>query len=416
MNSKPQSVGALVRTTFSSLSSNNFRWYCLGVMASLTGSLMQEIVVAWIAFEMTGSSLVLGTILFCFQVPMILVGLIGGWAADRFDRKKIIVITQVVAFVIALIWTTLSALDMLEIWHLYVLSCIFGVVVAFEIPARFAIIPQLVESKDIMNAFSLDSLLFYSGRVGGPAIAATMLALLGPTWCFAVNALTYAFELITLRFIRPAPREEEDDSAGIMEAFRFAYGTPQIRNTLFYVAIMSFCGIYVPLMPVFTAELGGTGTLNGTLIAISEAGAMVGSLILMYLTAQKKNANLINKLVGLAGFSYAVFFALFAQSYSVTMSMLLIVPVGFSMTLVLIGSHALVQNFVEDRMRGTISTMFWMYSYFGMFALGGPTFGWLIENIGAKNTIACAGVICALASIAYMWSRKNTNWESLDDS
>lgn len=407
INAEKQDTGLsmLARRTFSSLSSRNFRWYCLGVFASLTGSLMQEIVVAWIAYQMTGSSFVLGTILFSFQVPMIVVGLAGGWAADRFDRKRIIVATQFLAFGVSLTWLILSATGLLEVWHLYALSAVFGTIVAFEIPARFAIIPQLVEEKDIMNAFSLDSLLFYSGRVGGPAIAAMMLAFLGATGCFAINALTYLFELITLRKIIPEERDKED-SPGIGEAFRFAYGTPAIRNTLFFVAVMSFCGIYVPLMPVFTAQLGGTGSLNGLLIAISEAGAMIGSLLLAYITARKDSVRAVNRMVGVAGVSYAIFFALFAQTFSLTWSLILIVPVGFSMTIVLIGSHAFIQNFVDDRMRGSISTMFWMYSYFGMFALGGPTFGWLIETIGPEKTITLAGSACAIASTVYIMTRR----------
>lgn len=407
MSDSTQSLKDLVRTTFSSLSSLNFKWYCLGVLGSLIGSIMQEVVVAWIAYEMTGSSFALGSILFAFQVPMIVIGIAGGWAADRFDRKKIIVITQYLALGVSLTWLFLSMFGLLEVWHLYALSFVFGSIVAFEIPSRFAIVPQLVKQKDILNAFSMDSLLFYCGRVGGPAIAALALALFGPTWCFFINSLTYVAELYTLSKIHPEPREQ-DDSAGIMEAFRFAYGTPKIRNTLLFVAVMSFCGIYVPLMPVFTGQLEGTELLNGGLIAISELGAMVGSLILMYLTTRKGSVKTIQRMVGIAGLSYAIFFALFAQTFSVAASLALIVPVGFSMTIVLIGSHAVVQSYVEDRMRGTISTMFWMYSYFGMFAIGGPIFGWLIEAYGVNYTIGGAGVVCGLASLLFIASRRST--------
>ncbi|MBK9141461.1 MAG: MFS transporter [Candidatus Melainabacteria bacterium] len=395
---------SLMKATFSSLKHPAFRWYCLGVIASLTGSLMQEIVVAWIAYQMTGSSFVLGSILFCFQIPMLTLGIIGGFAADRFDRKKIIVWTQRAALAVSLTWLTLSITGHLAVWHLYVLSAVFGLIVAFEIPARFAVIPQLVSDEDVMNAFSLDSLLFYSGRVAGPALAAVMLGTLGATACFAVNALTYLFELVTLRRIHPKPREESDNP-GLREAFAFAYGNRSIRRLLLMVAVFSFCGVYIPLMPVFTNQLHGNETTNGLLVAASETGAMIGSLILAYVTATKLRAAALPRYVGVAGFSYGIFLALFAGSSSVALSMAMIVPVGFSMTIVLIGSHAMVQSYVEDRMRGVISTVFWMYSYFGMFAIGGPVFGWLVERLGPAVTMQAGAAACVLATALYLYSK-----------
>lgn len=396
------SISRFFGQTFSALKhSKTFRWYCAGVLGSLTGSLMQEIVVAWVAYQMTGSSFVLGSILFCFQVPMLVMGIPGGYAADRLNRKAILVTTQVLALAVSLTWLILSATGNLQVHHLYILSAVFGVIVAFEIPARFAIIPQLVEGEDVMNAFALDSLLFYSGRVAGPAIAALMLAVIGATGCFAVNALTYVYELVTLKFVHPAPAEQSS-APSLKEGFRFTYGTPYIRRLLVLVAVFSFCGVYIPLMPVFTDLLHGTGRTNGLLIAFSEMGAMCGSVLLAYFTASHAKAQKLGKYVGLAGFGYALFIALFAMSRSVPLSMALIVPAGFSMTMLLIGSHALVQSKTEDRMRGVVSTVFWMYSYFGMFAIGGPVLGFLVEHVGASATMCGAAIACAIATSLYL--------------
>jgi MFS family permease len=399
------SLSRFFGTTFSSLKHKNFRLYALGVLASLTGSLMQEIVVAWVAYQMTGSSFVLGSILFAYQLPMLLMGIPGGWAADRFNRKKIIAITQVLALCVCVTWLALSAFGVLQVWHLYALSAVFGVIVAFEIPARFAIIPQLVADEDVMNGFALDSLLFYSGRVAGPAVAALLLATVGATGCFAINALTYVFELVTLKFIRPGAREQST-APGLSEGFRFTYGTKEIRRLLILVAVFSFCGVYVPFMPVFTDLLHGTARTNGLLIAASEIGAMIGSVILAYLTASHANSGRLSRYVGLAGFGYALFIALFALSRSVPLSMALIVPAGFSMTILLIGSHAVVQSKTEDRMRGVVSTVFWMYSYFGMFAIGGPTLGFLVERVGVSATMCGAAVACAVTTFWYIAGRK----------
>ncbi len=397
------SPNQLAGTIFSSLKHRNFKWYCAGVLASLTGSLMQELVVAWVAYQMTGSSFVLGTILFCFQVPMLVMGLVGGWAADRYDRKTIIVVTQIAALTVSLTWLTLSMTGLLAVWHLYALSAVFGIIVAFEIPARFAVIPQLVSGEDTLNAFALDSLLFYSGRVFGPALAAVMLSNFGPTGCFAINALTYMFELFTLYFLLPKA-VEKTAAPGLAEGFRFAYGTPAIRRMVMLVAVFSFCGVYIPLMPVFTTLLQGNESTNGLLVACSEIGAVVGSLLLAFLTASRARSASLTKYIGIAGITYAVFLAIFSLSRSVPISMMALIPLGFSMTILLIGSHAIVQNHTEDRMRGVISTVFWMYSYFGMFALGGPTIGWLTEVFGATPTYCAMACICGCAALIYMIS------------
>src|SRR5262249_892270 len=162
----------------------------------------------------------------------------------------------------------------LQVHHLYLLSAVFGMIVAFEIPARFAIIPELVAGEDVMNAFSLDSLLFYSGRVAGPALAALLLPFVGAPRSLSLNALTYVFELVTLAFVFPSVGEQSR-APSLLEGFRATYGTSAIRRLLLLVAVFSFCGVYIPLMPVFTHLLGGDGRTNGLLVAASETGAMV---------------------------------------------------------------------------------------------------------------------------------------------
>ncbi len=393
------------RSTFVSLRHRNFRFYCMGVIVSLTGSLMQEIVVAWLGYQMTGSSLVLGSILFSYQLPMLVLGLLGGWAADRFDRKRIIVITQVLALGISLTWLTLSATGNLEVWHLYALSALFGSIVAFEIPARFAMIPQLVAGEDTLNAFSLDSLLFYSGRVAGPALGALFLTTLGATGCFALNSASYVLELVTLAFISPAARSA-GASVGLKEAFAFTYGNREIRRILLMVAVFSFCGVYIPLMPAINAVLEGSARTNGLLIAASEMGAIIGSIYLANRLSIKAFGTKLRRIVGFAGISYATFLVLFALAPTVPLAVALVVPVGLSMTILLIGCHALVQEKADDRMRGVVSTVFWMYSYFGMFAIGGPALGWVADAHSIATAMTAAGIACATVAVIYLATLK----------
>lgn len=414
-------TGAFLRqyltSTFASLKHRNFKLYALGVVFSLTGSLLQEVVVAWMAYQITGSSLVLGGVLFAYQVPMILMGALGGIAADRFDRRKILLISQSLAFLLSLVWLALSATDSLAVWHIYLLSSLFGVIVAFEIPARFAMIPQLVDKEDMINAFSLDGLLFYGGRVIGPATGALLLAFTGPTLCFAANSLTYLLELGTLRKIKPAPREK-NDSVPLLEAVAVIARNGKTRSLLLFVAALTFFGIYIPLMPVFSHNLGGGSELNGALIAISEIGAIIGSIFLAHKTARAaskatqnsasgstsrpaKQTNL-RRTIALAGLAFAVLLVLFSCSTNKYIALALIAPIGFCMTLVTIGAHALLQDEVEDRLRGVASTIFWMYCYFGMLALGGPFMGFLLEYLSVSQSFGIAGAICFASAAAFL--------------
>ncbi len=405
-------TGAFLRryltSTFASLKHRNFKLYALGVVFSLTGSLLQEVVVAWMAYQLTGSSLVLGGVLFAYQVPMILMGALGGIAADRFDRRKILLFSQSLAFLLSLVWLTLSATNSLAVWHIYLLSSLFGVIVAFEIPARFAMIPQLVDKEDMINAFSLDGLLFYGGRVMGPAAGALILVLAGPTLCFAANSLTYLLELGTLRKIRPAPREKSD-SVPLLEAMAVIARNSKTRALLLFVAALTFFGVYIPLMPVFSHNLGGGSQLNGALIAISEIGAIFGSIFLAHKTArvaqsaqEQKPASNLRRIIALAGLAFAVLIVLFSFSTNKYIALALIAPIGFSMTLVTIGAHALLQDEVEDRLRGVASTIFWMYCYFGMLALGGPFMGFLLEHLSISQSFGIAGAICFACSAVFL--------------
>ncbi|CAN5181995.1 MFS transporter [soil metagenome] len=412
-------TGAFLRryltSTFASLKHRNFKLYALGVIFSLTGSLLQEVVVAWMAYQLTGSSLVLGGVLFAYQVPMILMGALGGIAADRFDRRKILLLSQSLAFLLSLVWLALSATNSLAVWHIYVLSSLFGIIVAFEIPARFAMIPQLVDKEDMINAFSLDGLLFYGGRVMGPVAGALILVLAGPTLCFAANSLTYLLELGTLRKIQPAPREKSD-SVPLLEAIAAIARNGKTRSLLLFVAALTFFGVYIPLMPVFSHNLGGGSQLNGALIAVSEIGAIIGSIFLAHKTARTANhislvesqsektakQTDLRRTIAKAGLAFAVLIVMFSCSTNIYIALALIAPIGFTMTLVTIGAHALLQDEVEDRLRGVASTIFWMYCYFGMLALGGPFMGFLLEHLSISQSFGIAGAICFASAAAFL--------------
>jgi len=406
-----------LREASTSLQYRNIKLYCAGAVISLFGSMMSESMIAWVAFKLTGSTAVLGTVMSCYMLPMILASIPGGWVADRFNRKKVVLATQVIALCIALSYVTMAALGSISMGGIYLLSALLGVTVAFEMSSRMAMLPNLVDDpKHIGNAFALDSLIFYGCRLCGPAVGALFLVTGGSgiVWGFAVNAASYVLELFFLSQLKvAAPRadQQKQDRAGLKEAFAFAFGNPRRRQVMVLLAVTTFFGVYIQLMPAFTALRNGTALTNGFLIFASEIGAVVASLIIANKmgVADAKSVKDMRRRIGWAGVIFAVCLAAFALVQSVWLSLLLMIPVGFAMSAIFSGAQAVLQVEVEDRMRGAFTAMFYNFAYFGMLALGGPVLGYLASIFGLPATTCGAALCCLLASGLYLKQDSKSN-------
>ena len=386
-----------------SLKYRNMRYYSSAAMISLLGSMMQETMVAWVAFEMTGSTAVLGNIMSWFMLPMIAASIPGGWLSDRYDRKRIVMITQGVALAIALAFMGMAMTGTLTLTAIYGLSALLGVTVAFEMSSRMAMLPQLVDDpQHIGNAFALDSLIFYSSRLLGPAAGAFFLVTTGPVGGFAANAASYVLELIMLAKLVPAAAFKSDDRATLREAFVFAYGNKRLRQVLLFLGMETFFGVYIQLMPAFTALRDGTALTNGFLIFASEIGAVVASLIIAQRTANSSFVKRLRTGIGWAGILFSVCLAAFALTEGVVLSLLLMIPTGFAMSAVFSGAQAVLQVEVDDRVRGAFTAMFYNFSYFGMLALGGPLLGHIAGTYGLAPTMCGAAACCLVASLYYL--------------
>jgi MFS family permease len=390
-----------------SLQYRNIKFYCAGAVISLFGSMMQESMIAWVAFKLTGSTAVLGTIMSCYMLPMIVASIPGGWVADRFNRKRVVMCTQAIAMMIALAYVVMAATGTITMGSVYVLSAMLGVTVAFEMSSRMAMLPNLVDNpQHIGNAFALDSLIFYSCRLCGPAIGAIFLMAGNPAWGFGVNVASYALELCFLSQIKPAAVSGKEDKASLKEAFVFAYGNARRRQVMVLLAITTFFGVYIQLMPAFTAMRHGNALTNGFLIFASEIGAVVASLLIANKLADASRIDLLRRSIGWAGVIFALCLGLFALTQAVWLSLLLMIPVGFAMSAIFSGAQAVLQVEVEDRVRGAFTAMFYNFSYFGMLAIGGPVLGFLAARYGLTATTCGAAVCCLLASVHYLYQDK----------
>ncbi|MBS1996847.1 MAG: MFS transporter [Cyanobacteria bacterium SZAS LIN-2] len=398
-----------LREASTSLQYRNIKLYCAGAVISLFGSMMQESMIAWVAYKLTGSTAVLGTVMSCYMLPMILASIPGGWLADRFsgNRKKIVMATQAIALAIALSYVAMAALGTLSMSVIYLLSALLGVTVAFEMASRMAMLPSLVDDpRHIGNAFALDSLIFYACRLCGPAVGALFLVTGNPAWGFAVNALSYVLELCFLSQLKPARTQGSspgrEPKAGLKEAFVFAYGNARRRQVMVLLAVTTFFGVYIQLMPAFTAMRHGSALTNGFLIFASEIGAVIASLLIANKMADGSKVKQMRRWIGWAGVIFAVCLALFATAQSVWLSLILMLPVGFAMSAIFAGAQAVLQVEVEDRVRGAFTAMFYNFAYFGMLALGGPVLGYLATVFGLTATTCGAAACCLLASCHYL--------------
>src|SRR2546427_5217170 len=262
----------------------NFQLFFSGQLISLIGTWMQNIAQGWLVSRLTGSPVLLGTVGFAGQIPVFLLAPIGGALADRYHRRRIVLITQTSAMVLALILAALTLTGTVQVWHVLVLSALLGVVNAFDIPTRQSFLVEMVGREDLMNAIALNSSMFNGARVVGPAVAGILVSSIGEGWCFFANGVSYLAVIAGLSMMRLNPRPQPDRSAStlenVLEGFRFAWRTAPIRALLLLVGLVSLVGMpYTVLMPLFAdAILHGGARGLGILMGATGVGALLGAL------------------------------------------------------------------------------------------------------------------------------------------
>src|SRR5271170_5101026 len=263
----------------------NFQLFFSGQLISLIGTWMQSVAQSWLVYRMTGSALLLGSVGFASQVPVFLFAPLGGIAADRFDRRYIVIATQTASMLLAFILAALTLFHRVQVWHVFVLASLLGIVNAFDIPGRQSFLVDMVGREDLMNAIALNSSMFNGARVIGPAIAGILVARIGEGWCFFANAVSYIaviIGLLLMKVLSPARTSMASPLEHMLEGFRFVNRTAPIRALLLLLGIVSLVGMpYVVLMPIFADKIlhGGARGL-GILMGATGVGALFGALTL----------------------------------------------------------------------------------------------------------------------------------------
>jgi MFS family permease len=376
----------------------NFQLFFSGQLVSLIGTWMQSVAQSWLVYRLTGSALLLGSVGFASQVPVFLFAPLGGIAADRFNRRQIVIATQTAAMLLAAILAALTLFHKVQVWHVFVLASLLGVVNAFDIPGRQSFLVDMVGKEDLMNAIALNSSMFNGARVIGPAIAGILVAKIGEGWCFFANAVSYIaviIGLLLMRVISPVRPAMASPLEHMMEGFRFVNQTAPIRALLLLLGLVSLVGMpYVVLMPIFADQIlhGGARGL-GILMGATGVGALLGALTLAF----REGVKGLGRWVAWCCAGFGASLIIFALSRTFWVSVILLLPVGYCMMLQMACSNTLIQVMVPDALRGRVMAVYSMM-FMGMAPIGALFGGALAERLGAPRTVAIGGLASVLGA------------------
>ncbi len=384
--------GSRWQVAWRALRHRNFQLFFSGQLISLIGTWMQSVAQSWLVYRLTGSALLLGSVGFASQIPVFLFAPLGGITADRVNRRHIVIATQCAALVLAFILAALTLLHKVQVWHVFVLGSLLGIVNAFDIPGRQSFLVDMVGREDLMNAIALNSSMFNGARVIGPAIAGILVAKIGEGWCFFANAVSYIAVIIGLLLMRvqsPTRASKASPFEHMMEGFRFVNQTAPIRALLLLLGIVSLVGMpYVVLMPIFADQIlhGGARGL-GILMGATGVGALFGALTLAF----RQGVKGLGRWVAWCCAGFGASLVVFALSDRFWVSVILLLPVGYTMMLQMACSNTLIQVMVPDALRGRVMAVYSMM-FMGMAPIGALLGGALAERLGAPHTVAIGGL------------------------
>lgn len=379
-----------LRQTFVAFRGRDFRIFWVGQLVSVTGTWMQTVAQGWLILLLTGSPFVLGVAAAARSVPVLILVVPAGIVADRFDRRLIIIVTTIVATIASAALAILTILGTIDVPMVLFLAAVLGVTNAFEMPARQSFVSELIGRRDLANAIALNSLLFNSARVVGPALAGILVALVGPGWAFGINALSYVPVLIGLLMISRihVPRLGIGARTAVPEALQYLRGEPRVAALLGLLAAQTiFASGHLILGPTLAQDLGQGAEGFGVLLAATGAGAVVGGL---RLAATSDRTERWRALLG-AGLALAAGLAVVGLTRSYAITLLCFVVAGWGMVTFNASSNTLIQTIVPDRLRGRMMSLYTLV-LLGLMPAGGLLMGALASGLGSATALSIGGL------------------------
>jgi len=382
----------------------NFRLFFCGQSLSLIGTWMTRLATSWLVYRLTGSSFLLGVITFASQIPTFLLGPVAGVWADRWERRRVLLVTQFLAALQSLMLAALTLSGRITVPEVVCLSVLQGLINAFDMPARQSFLVQMVEGRtDLSNAIALNSTMVNGARLLGPALAGMIIAAVGEGYCFLIDGISYFAVIASLLAMKLESRTVVQSSASMLaqlrEGWSYVSSFAPIRTVLLLFAIVSFIGVpYTVLMPVFATKVlhGGPHTM-GFLMGAAGMGSIGAALSL----AARKSVRGLYRVIpavaalfgcGLIGFS-------FSRNY--WLSLVLMAVTGFGMMMFAAASNTVIQTIVEEDKRGRVMS-YYMMAYMGASPFGSLLAGGLAPVIGAAGTVLLSGLGCVAGGL-WFW-------------
>ena len=397
-------VATFSSRTFAALRVRNFRLYFIGQLISTSGTWMQSVAQGWLLLQITGSSVDLGIAVALQYVPMLLLGSYGGLVADRPEKRRILYATQSGAGLLALVLGVLVTTHHVNVGSIYVIAALLGVVNLFDLPARQSFVQEMVGRDLIANAVSLNSVLMNSGRLIGPSIAATLIALVGTAACFYANAASFIAVIVALALMKSADfmtmKTVEREKGQLRLGLRYVMETPQLRNVILAVAVVgTFAFNFTVTLPVFAhVTFHQENAANyGLLLGAMGLGAVVGGLVI----AHRSNPT-PQLLAGLA-LGFGVFMTLTAFAPSMRLAALALVPTGaFSIAFMSTANSTLQLNSSQS-MRGRVMSLYGV-AFMGVTPIGAPLIGFIIAQSDPRIGLFTGAALTLVTAVGLLVS------------
>ncbi len=390
-------------SAFTPLRGRNFRLLWSGMLVSQTGSWMQFIALGYLIDQLTKAPIYLGLLGVSQALPRLLFAFLGGVAADRLDRRTVMLVTNATMMASATLLWVLAYTGRIEVWHVLVIGAFNSFTQSFDVPARQSLVPFLVTDRELMKAVSLLTIAFNGSGIFGPSLGGVVIAAVGVAGCFLVNAITYIAVIVALlRMDIPRQTDERRESIGedIREGLGLLFQQRHLLAILGVVAVMSFFGrAYVRLMPAYAREVLGVGPQG---LGILQAAPSVGTILAVFVVgAVAATARKGRLLVGAAIITGALV-GLFGLSGWFLLSVLLLIAMGTGQAVLMASANTLLQTSVLPGQRGRMMGLYGMTT-FGMFALGTLPLGALAGAIGVGHALSLGGAVAVLLVGLLAW-------------
>jgi MFS family permease len=382
VSSFPPRSGA--ESTFVAMRHRNFQLYFGGQLVSNIGTWMQIIAQGWVVYQIGHSELTLGLVAFASAIPVLMISPWGGVVVDRMSRRKLLMMTQTGAMLLAFALAALTFAGVTREWHVIVLAALLGVVNAFDAPARQAFVPEMVGKKDLPNAIALTSMMFNSARVIGPAIAGLMLAVVGAAWCFTINGISFLAVLIGLWLMKLSPHRRVHLSASpwqqLISGMQYAASNREISGLIFLSLVFSVFGIsYSTILPAFVQNTLHQGAMAyGWLNAATGFGAVTGAFLL---ANHRISHGRRGQFLVLTNIAFPLLLIAFSFTSLYWLSLLLAYGLGVGFMVQFTTINTLLQTRVEDEFRGRVMGLYTI-TFFGFAPFGNLLIGFLGQTLG----------------------------------